>query len=96
MEVINPATEVPCALISVGSAADVDRAVKAVRAAFETFSQITFDERLALLYKIKEVYQKRYDDIAAALSAEMGAPHSLAYGAQTPTLRTRLHAVYAK
>lgn len=83
LEVINPATEAPFAVISLGSAADVDLAVKAARAAFESFSQTTLDERLALLYKIKEVYQKRYDDIAAALSAEMGAPHSLAYGAQT-------------
>ncbi|MBX3013762.1 MAG: aldehyde dehydrogenase family protein [Caldilineaceae bacterium] len=83
LEVLNPANEAPFALISVGTAADVDRAVKAAQAAFESFSQSSFNERLALLYKIKEVYQKRYDDIAAAISAEMGAPHRLAYGAQT-------------
>lgn len=83
LEVINPATEEPFAVISVGSAADVDIAVKAARRAFESYSQTSFDERLDLLHKIKEVYQKRFNDIAAAISAEMGAPHRLAYGGQT-------------
>lgn len=83
LEVINPATEAPFAVISVGSAADVDRAVQAARTAFETFSQTSVEERLDWLHKIKDVYQKRYNDIAAAISSEMGAPHRLAYGAQT-------------
>ncbi|MCC6455370.1 MAG: aldehyde dehydrogenase family protein [Caldilineaceae bacterium] len=83
LDVINPATEEPFAVISVGSAADVDRAVKAARAAFASYSQTTIEERLDLLHRIKEVYTKRFDDIAAAISNEMGAPHRLAYGAQT-------------
>jgi aldehyde dehydrogenase (NAD+) len=83
LEVINPATEESFAVISVGSAADVDIAVKAARTAFESYSQTTVEERVALLTKVREVYQKRFNDIAAAISAEMGAPHRLAYGGQT-------------
>jgi len=83
LDVINPATEAPFAVISVGSAADVDLAVKAARTAFATFSQTSLDERLELLEQIKVVYRKRFDEIAAAISAEMGAPRRLAYGAQT-------------
>ncbi|MEM7125939.1 MAG: aldehyde dehydrogenase family protein [Chloroflexota bacterium] len=83
LDVINPATEQPFAAISLGSAEDVDRAVKSARAAFESFSQTTVEERIALLEKIKEVYQKRYDDIANGITMEMGAPATLASGAQT-------------
>jgi aldehyde dehydrogenase (NAD+) len=83
LDVVNPATEAPFAVISVGSAADVDRAVKAARRAFVTYSQATIEERLDLLHRVKEVYKKRYDDIAHAISSEMGAPWALAHGAQT-------------
>ena len=58
-EVINPATEEPCCVISVGTAADVDKAVKAARRAFKTYSQTTREERLALLNRIVEEYKKR-------------------------------------
>ena len=84
-EVINPATEEPVAKISMGSAADVDRAVKAARRAFATFSKTSKDERVALLKKILEVYQSRYADIATAISSEMGAPAWLATKAQAAT-----------
>ncbi|MEM7331377.1 MAG: aldehyde dehydrogenase family protein [Chloroflexota bacterium] len=82
MDVINPATEQPFAVISLGSAADVDKAVKAARAAFETYSQTTVQERLDLLNEVINVYKKRYDDIADAISMEMGAPKDLAHGSQ--------------
>ena len=74
IDVINPATEEVFAQISLGSAADVDKAVVAARRAFAGFSQTTRDERLALLRRILAEYMKRYDDIAAAVSQEMGAP----------------------
>ncbi len=48
MDVVNPATEAVAGRISMGSAADVDRAVKAARAAFVTWSQTSVDERVAL------------------------------------------------
>jgi len=82
LEVINPATEAVAGHISLGSAADVDRAVKAARKAFASFSQTSRDERVALLEKIIAEYQKRYADMAAAITEEMGAPAMLAQKAQ--------------
>jgi aldehyde dehydrogenase (NAD+) len=80
--VINPATEEAGGVISLGSAADVDRAVAAARGAFESFSQTSRDERRALLEKILEIYKKRYADVANAIRDEMGAPAKLAQGSQ--------------
>jgi len=82
LDVINPATEEVCAVISMGSEEDVDRAVAAARAAFESYSQTSREERLALLESCIEVYQKYYNDIAEAIREEMGAPQKLAAGAQ--------------
>ena len=81
-DVTDPSTEETVAQISMGSAADVDAAVKAARRAFETWGQSTKEERLALMARILEEYKKRYDDIAAAISKEMGAPIWLAKKAQ--------------
>src|SRR6185312_3611445 len=81
-DVINPATEEPIARVSLGSKADVDKAVAAARRAFETFSRTSREERLALMQKIVEAYQKRYGDIVEAISKEMGAPLGLSKNAQ--------------
>jgi aldehyde dehydrogenase (NAD+) len=81
-KVINPATEEPAGVISMGSAADVDRAVAAARRAFDSFSQTTGDERRGLLETILKVYKKRYADVANAIRDEMGAPAKLATGSQ--------------
>jgi aldehyde dehydrogenase (NAD+) len=83
-EVINPATEEACTVITLGTAADVDAAVAAARAAFPAFSRTTVAERLALLDRICELYKARLGDIAAAISEEMGAPISFANAAQAP------------
>jgi aldehyde dehydrogenase (NAD+) len=80
--VINPATEEPAGVISMGSAPDVDRAVAAARRAFDSFSQSTRGERRALLQNILKVYKKRYADVANAIRDEMGAPAKLANGSQ--------------
>jgi aldehyde dehydrogenase (NAD+) len=72
--VVNPATEEAMYEVALGSKADVDKAVAAARRAFETFSQTSRDERVALLSKIIEVYKTRMKDIGAAVSDEMGAP----------------------
>jgi aldehyde dehydrogenase (NAD+) len=80
--VINPATEEPAGVISMGSAPDVDRAVAAARRAFESFSRSTGGERRALLQNILRVYKKRYADVANAIRDEMGAPAKLANGSQ--------------
>ncbi|HTO41144.1 MAG TPA: aldehyde dehydrogenase family protein [Rhizomicrobium sp.] len=82
LDVINPATEEPFARISMGSKADVDKAVAAARKAFITFSRTTKEERLALMQKIVDVYQKRYPEIVEAISREMGAPLGLSKNAQ--------------
>ena len=81
-DVIDPATEEVCGQISMGDAADVDNAVAAAKAAFETFSQTSIDERVALLERIAEVYTSRLADVAEAIRSEMGAPISLASTAQ--------------
>ena len=64
--------------IAMGSAADVDKAVAAARRAFETFSQTSREERVALLARIIEVYKSRAKDLGAAISDEMGAPLAFA------------------
>jgi aldehyde dehydrogenase (NAD+) len=82
VNVVNPATEQVSGQIALGSKADVDRAVKAARKAFNTWSQTTREQRLALLSRILEEYQKRAADLAAAITEEMGAPKGLANGFQ--------------
>jgi aldehyde dehydrogenase (NAD+) len=76
--VINPATEEAMYEVALGSKADVDRAVAAARRAFETYSQTSREERVALLAKIIQVYKTRMKDIGAAVSDEMGAPLPMA------------------
>src|ERR1700743_3787013 len=85
IDVINPANEEAFARISLGSKADVDKAVAAARKAFETFSRTTPAERIALLQKIMAGYQSKYDAIAKAISMEMGAPMWLSKAAQAAT-----------
>src|SRR5271165_126622 len=81
---VNPATEEPIATISLGSAADVDKAVAAAKQAFESFSETTVEQRLAYLRRIIEVYQAKSSQMADAISMEMGAPLFLARKAQAP------------
>ena len=73
-EVINPASEQVVATISLGTAADVDRAVSAARKAFDSFGFSSLDQRLKLLERLYEVYMDRYREMAEAISQEMGAP----------------------
>jgi len=80
--VINPATEEPVTEITLGSQADVDKAVAAAARAFESFSRSTVEERIALIERILEAYKARAGDMAEAISLEMGAPLSLAKTAQ--------------
>ena len=84
-DVINPATEEVAGSILMGGAADVERAVAAAHRAFASFSQTTFQSRIELLSRITSIYERRMDDMAAAISEEMGAPlHSLAKPVQAP------------
>jgi aldehyde dehydrogenase (NAD+) len=81
LDVINPANEEVCACISMGSEEDVNRAVAAAKAAFESYSRTSVQERVELLESCAEAFKKRYNDIADAIREEMGAPRSLAAGA---------------
>jgi aldehyde dehydrogenase (NAD+) len=72
--VINPAVEDVAGQISLGSSADVDRAVTAARRAFATFSQTGKEERLALLQRIIDSYKARFEELASAMTLEMGSP----------------------
>jgi aldehyde dehydrogenase (NAD+) len=81
-DVENPTTERVSGKISLGSAADVDKAVKAARRAFASYSETSREERLDLLQAIVDEYQKRAGDLADAVNEEMGAPPSLAAGPQ--------------
>ncbi|MGD1954235.1 MAG: aldehyde dehydrogenase family protein [Sphingomonadales bacterium] len=85
IDVVNPSTEETFAQISNGSAADVDKAVAAARAAFPSFSETTKQERLDLLGSILGVFAQRKGDVADASSSEMGAPKWLAHAAQAPS-----------
>jgi len=82
VDVINPATEKPCGRISLGSAADVDLAVAAAKRAEAAYAATTREQRVELLEAILAEFQKRYDDVATVIMEEMGAPWSLAKGAQ--------------
>jgi aldehyde dehydrogenase (NAD+) len=82
LDVVNPATEQVYGRISLGSAADVDKAVAAARRAFESYSQTTREERLELLRAILAEFKNRHNDVAEAIMDEMGAPWNLAKGAQ--------------
>ena len=84
LDVINPATEEAVGRISLGSKADVDKAVAAAKAAFPSFSQTSREERVELLGKIVAGYQARIDEMAQTISMEMGAPAFLAKAAQAP------------
>lgn len=91
--VLNPATEAACATMSLGSAADVDLAVAAARRAFHTFSRTTVDERLELLERIRVAFVRRQEEIAAAITAEIGAPITFSREAQIPMAMSHFDAV---
>ena len=95
LDVINPATEQAYTQISMGSVADVDKAVAAARAAFPGFTQTDKATRLALMRRILALYNERAEEIAQAVSDEMGAPLAWARDAQTWAGRVHLEATIA-
>ena len=82
--VINPATEKVIGSVALGREQDVDKAVAAAKAAFDSYSQTSQEERIELLEKIIDCYKARMDDVAATISEEMGAPINLAHSMQAP------------
>ena len=83
MEVIDPSTEEPCAVISLGGQADADAAVAAAKAALPGFMYSDPGERKALVQRILEVYNARNEEMGAAISLEMGAPIDMAKTSQS-------------
>ena len=84
-EVINPSNEKAFATISLGDKADTDNAVIAARDAFKDWSLVPIKERIDLVEKILENYSSRADEMAEAISSEMGAPIDLSKKQQVPT-----------
>jgi aldehyde dehydrogenase (NAD+) len=90
LHVIDPSTEEAFTRIALGCSDDVDRAVAAAKAAFPAFSSWSKDERLALLRRILSEYEKRYEEIARAVSREMGAPIAFARDSQAAVGKAHL------
>jgi aldehyde dehydrogenase (NAD+) len=78
IEVVDPATEEVLAAVPAGTAADVDRAVAAARAAFPGWSQTPVQARAAAVGRISDGLAARRDEIAAVITAEMGSPTTFA------------------
>ena len=73
-EVINPSNEEPFAIISLGSKEDTDVAVNAAKNAFANWKETSKEERINLLEKLLKIYKKRFNEMAEAMSMEMGSP----------------------
>jgi len=82
LDVIDPATEEVAGHISLGSDADIDNAVNAAVNAFKTWSITSKEERLAILNRVVEEFEKRVPELGEAITEEMGAPKWLADGTQ--------------
>ena len=85
-EVIDPSTEEPCAVISLGSDADTDAAVAAAKAAFPIWAATPPATRRAAVVRILDQYERRLENLAEAISTEMGAPIDHARASQAPCL----------
>jgi len=83
MDVINPSTEEACAVISIGGEADTNAAVAAASTAFISWSETPKEERIALIEKLADIYDRRSAEMGEAISLEMGAPISMAKTAQS-------------
>lgn len=76
VELIDPTREEAFARVTLGSAADVDRAVTAARRAFETFSTTSVEERIALIDRVIDVYESYTDKFSELIAREVGIPVS--------------------
>ncbi|MDC0453104.1 aldehyde dehydrogenase family protein [Candidatus Pelagibacter sp.] len=89
-DVIDPCTEDPFAVISLGSKEDTDLAVKAAKTAFDTWKETSKEERIDYLEKLLSIYKKRFSEMAKAISLEMGAPMDWATDVQTASGQAHL------
>ena len=77
IDVVDSTTEHVMGSVPEGTAADVDRAVEAARAAFDSWSQTTVEERSQLLRSVAQSLGARMEEIAALISREVGMPYGL-------------------
>jgi aldehyde dehydrogenase (NAD+) len=94
-DLIDPATESKIDRLALGNATDVDRAVAAARKAFPAYSATSVQERIDLLRRIVQVYERRYDEFAEAMRIEMGAPIAFARKGQAARGPAHLNALIA-
>ncbi len=76
--VLNPATEQEIGRVPAGTATDIDTAVRAARAALPGWAATPPTERAARLAALRDVLTARTDEIAATVTAELGAPRAFA------------------
>ena len=88
-EVINPSTEEPFAVISLGSKEDTDSAIKAAKKAFIKWKETSIKERINFLEKLLKIYKKRSNEMSEAISMEMGSP--IDYSTSTHTTSGQSH-----
>ena len=90
LEVIDPSNEDPFAIISLGSKEDLDVAVQSAKKAFITWKETSKSDRIQLLEKLLTIYKKRFNEMAEAISMEMGSPLDWSLSAQTASGQTHL------
>ncbi len=89
-EVINPSNEKPFAIISLGTKEDTDTAVNAAKKAFKEWKETSKEQRINLLEKLLKIYKKKFNEMALAISTEMGAPIDWATSVQTASGQSHL------
>ncbi|CAD6555121.1 aldehyde dehydrogenase family protein [Paraburkholderia sabiae] len=92
-DLVDPSTEVPFERLALGNAEDVDRAVAAARRAFPAWSSTSVAERVAMLRRVLQIYERRYDEFAEAMRREMGAPITFARNGQAARGPAHLNAL---
>lgn len=92
-DIVDPSTETPFERLALGNAQDVDRAVTAARRAFPAWSATSTAERVAMLRRVLNGYERRYDEFAEAMRREMGAPITFARSGQAARGPAHLNAL---
>ena len=80
--VSNPANNSQVGTIILGNKADVDNAVAAAKEAFKTYAKTTKEDRLKLLSNLLKITKERFEELAQAITTEMGAPITMSREAQ--------------
>lgn len=81
---IDPSSEQETGTLALGNVDDVDAAVAAAHTAFASWAATDPADRVALVERIQKIYAGRSDEMARAISEEMGAPMELARTRQAP------------